>query len=134
MRYLNTNPRGSTVRNEDHTSTSFAKEWQTAKPYEEIPSMGVLKMMRNFLPGGKFASLDIADMIMVLRSELGPICKLKGALGRPDSIFTHNPQDIENLLHTQGVWPNRPGSEGLSYHRTVHQGDFFQGVEGLIAS
>ncbi|XP_075148687.1 cytochrome P450 CYP12A2-like [Haematobia irritans] len=114
--------------------SSFEQEWQTVKPYSEIPTMGLFKMMRNFLPGGKFAKLDIGDMVMAMKSELGPICKLKGALGRPDSVFSHNPQDIEKLLHNQGVWPFRPGSEGLSYHRSVHRGDFFQGVEGLIAS
>ncbi|XP_013107497.2 cytochrome P450 CYP12A2 [Stomoxys calcitrans] len=116
------------------SSTTFEQEWQAAKPYAEVPTMGLLRMLRNFLPGGKFAKLDVADMIMVMRTELGPISKMKGTFGRPDSVFTHSPQDIEKLLHNQGIWPLRPGSEGLSYHRNNHRSEFFQGVEGLIAS
>lgn len=96
--------------------------------------MPLLEMLRNLLPGGKLASLDIADIIMTLRSEFGPICKLKGFLGRPDTIFTHNLQDIENFHRNQGVWPNRPGIEIANYHRTVHRADFFEDAEGLVAS
>uniref|UniRef100_A0A1I8MK12 Cytochrome P450 n=1 Tax=Musca domestica TaxID=7370 RepID=A0A1I8MK12_MUSDO len=116
------------------SKNSFTQQWQAAKPYEDIPTMPPLKMLLNFLPGGKFAKLDISDMFMALRSELGPICKMKGVFGRPDMVITHNPQDFETLLRNEGVWPNRPGSEGLSYYRRVHRADFFQGVEGLIAS
>ncbi|XP_073817038.1 cytochrome P450 CYP12A2-like [Musca autumnalis] len=132
IRCLATN--STTQLAENESKLSFAEEWKSAKPYEEIPTMPALKMLRNFLPGGKFVNVDIADMIMTLHAELGPICKMKGVFGRPDMVITHNPRDFETLIRNEGIWPNRPGSEGLSYHRRVHRADFFQGVEGLIPS
>ncbi|XP_061391259.1 cytochrome P450 CYP12A2-like [Musca vetustissima] len=132
IRSVATNP--NHPLSETSPKSSFSEQWQLANPYEEIPTLGSFEMFRNFLPGGKFVNLDLTDMIMTLRSELGPICKMKGVFGRPDMVITHNPIDFETLLRNESVWPNRPGSDGLSYHRRVHRADFFQGVEGLIAS
>ncbi|XP_033255024.1 probable cytochrome P450 12a5, mitochondrial [Drosophila miranda] len=40
--------------------------------------------------------------------------------------------DFEAVFLNEGVWPHRPGSDTLRYHRKTHRKDFFQGVEGAL--
>ncbi|XP_013107493.1 cytochrome P450 CYP12A2 [Stomoxys calcitrans] len=105
-----------------------------AKPFETIPTMGALNFLRHFLPGGKYAKLDTSQMMLAFKEDMGPIARMKGALGRPDIVMTHNPHDFERTLRNEGIWPVRPGSESLYYHRSVHRPDIFQGVEGLLGT
>ncbi|KAM7362618.1 cytochrome P450 CYP12A2-like [Cochliomyia hominivorax] len=114
--------------------TVASKEWENAKPFEEIPSIGKFTLLRRFLPGGKYANLDSTKLMNALKEDLGNIARLPGFFGRKEFVFTHNVEDFEKILRNEGVWPNRPGSEALQYHRHVHRADFFQGIEGLIST
>lgn len=96
--------------------------------------MSSFTLIRNFLPGGKYSKLDLSQFLMALKNDLGSICKLPGSFGQSDIIFTHNVQDFEKLLRNEGVWPKRPGMEALHYHRSVYRADYFQGIEGLLAT
>ncbi|XP_037815904.1 cytochrome P450 CYP12A2-like [Lucilia sericata] len=110
------------------------KEWQNAKPFHEMPTMSIFSMIKNFLPGGKYANLDTNKMMEALHKDLGNVAYLPGFLGRKGIVITHNLDDFEVVLRNEGIWPDRPGSETLHYHRHVHRADFFQGVEGLIST
>ncbi|XP_033255207.1 probable cytochrome P450 12a5, mitochondrial [Drosophila miranda] len=53
-------------------------------------------------------------------------------MGGTSYLMTHNPKDFEVVFRNEGVWPHRPGSDTLRYHRKTHRKDFFQGVEGAL--
>ncbi|XP_037815902.1 cytochrome P450 CYP12A2-like isoform X1 [Lucilia sericata] len=126
----------STTLNEpdDDIKSTFSSEWQSAKPFEEIPTMSSFTLIRNFLPGGKYHKLDTTQFLMALREDLGSFCKIPGSFGQTDIVFTHNVQDFETLLRNEGIWPKRVGLEALNYHRSVYRADYFQGTEGLLAT
>ncbi|XP_061391258.1 cytochrome P450 CYP12A2-like [Musca vetustissima] len=120
-------------KNIDDVAAS-TEEWERAKPFEEIPTMSTFKFLRNFLPCGKYAKLDSSEMMLAFREDMGPIARIPTLFGKEGFVITHNPHDFEKTLRNEGIWPNRPGSEALIYHRSVHRGDVFQGVEGLIGT
>ncbi|XP_034661847.1 probable cytochrome P450 12a4, mitochondrial [Drosophila subobscura] len=107
-------------------------EWLQARPFEQIPRAPVLPTIRNFMPGGKYSKLDIVEIFKVMNEEYGNIFYLPGMLGGPSFLSTYNPKDFEVVFRNEGVWPQRPGSDTLRYHREKHRKDFFQGVEGII--
>lgn len=39
--------------------SSFEEEWKNAKPFESIPRMGKLALMKAFLPGGSYQNDSI---------------------------------------------------------------------------
>ncbi|XP_023294457.2 cytochrome P450 CYP12A2-like isoform X1 [Lucilia cuprina] len=125
----------TTITEQDNDiKTTFSSEWQTAKPFEEIPTMSSFQLIRKFLPGGKYHNLDTTQFLMALREDLGSFCKIPGSFGQTDIVFTHNVQDFETLLRNEGIWPKRVGLEALNYHRSVYRADYFQGTEGLLAT
>ncbi|XP_065371246.1 cytochrome P450 CYP12A2-like [Calliphora vicina] len=124
----------STINDQVDIKSALNTEWQTAKPFEEIPTISTFALIRNFLPGGKYCKLDSTQFLMALKEDLGSFCKLPGSFGQTDIIFTHNVQDFETLLRNEGIWPKRVGLEALNYHRSVYRADFFQGTEGLLAT
>ncbi|XP_022210878.2 probable cytochrome P450 12a4, mitochondrial [Drosophila obscura] len=107
-------------------------EWLNARPFEEIPRTTFLSTIRNFMPGGKYSKLDIMTLFKTMREDYGNIFYLKGMMGGPSFLSTHNPKDFEVVFRNEGVWPHRPGSDTIRYHRETHRKDFFQGVEGII--
>ncbi|XP_017020150.1 probable cytochrome P450 12a5, mitochondrial [Drosophila kikkawai] len=110
-------------------------EWLQAKPFEEIPRANMLSLFAKIaLPGGKYKNLELMEMFKAMREDYGDVFFMGGMLGSPAFLMTHNPKDFEVVFRNEGVWPFRPGSDTLRYHRTVHRKDFFQGVEGVIPS
>ncbi|XP_073817034.1 cytochrome P450 CYP12A2-like [Musca autumnalis] len=118
----------------DAVANNNQTEWDQAKPFEEMPTMSTFQFLMNFLPGGKYAKLDSAQLMLAFKEDMGPISRIKVFPGKPYTVFTHNPQDFEMTLRNEGIWPVRPGSEALFYHRSVHRADVFQGVEGLLGT
>ncbi|XP_023294404.2 cytochrome P450 CYP12A2-like [Lucilia cuprina] len=133
LRYRSTAP-AAALETEVNTEASANKEWQNAKPFEEIPTIGSLALLRKFLPGGKYANLDSTQMLNAFKEDLGNVAFLPGFFGREGFVITHNVEDFEKILRNEGIWPVRPGSDYLQYHRHVHRADFFQGVEGLLST
>ncbi|XP_013107499.2 cytochrome P450 CYP12A2 [Stomoxys calcitrans] len=109
-------------------------EWQQAKPLEEIPTMSVFKLLRNYMPGGRYAKLDSTQLMLAFKEDMGPIARLKGVFGRPDFVVTHNPQDFEITFRNEGIWPLRPGMESMVYYRSKIRPEIFQGIEGLMGA
>lgn len=109
-------------------------EWERARPLSELPRVGALKLIRKFLPGGAYAKLDFKDLVTSMLKDYGPIFMMPAMMGRPSIIVTHNPDDFSNIFRNEGAWPNRPFSETIRYHRNKLRADFFEGVEGAIAT
>ncbi|XP_033255174.1 probable cytochrome P450 12a4, mitochondrial [Drosophila miranda] len=106
--------------------------WLQARPFDQIPSTTFLSTVRNFMPGGKYSKLDIVKLFKALQDDYGNILYLQGMMGGTSYLMTHNPKDFEVVFRNEGVWPHRPGSDTLRYHRKTHRKDFFQGVEGAL--
>ncbi|XP_064549331.1 probable cytochrome P450 12a4, mitochondrial [Drosophila montana] len=108
-------------------------EWQQARPYEDVPYANPLSLTFNMaFPGGKYKNLDLSQLILAMRRDYGEIFRIPGIFGSDPVLTTYNPKDFEVVFRNEGVWPHRPGSDTMRYHREKHRRDFFQGVEGLI--
>ncbi|XP_016997269.2 probable cytochrome P450 12a5, mitochondrial [Drosophila takahashii] len=108
-------------------------EWLQAKPFEQIPRANMLSLFAKIaLPGGKYKNMELMDMFDAMRQDYGNVFYMSGMLGSPAFVMTHNPKDFEVIFRNEGVWPFRPGSETLRYHRTVYRKEFFEGVQGII--
>ncbi|XP_053951738.1 cytochrome P450 CYP12A2-like [Anastrepha ludens] len=112
----------------------MAMEWQRARPFCELPRDGVFNFLRKFLPGGRYYNLDSTQLVMAMKEEYGNIYKVPGMMGRPDTVVTHHPDDFERVLRNEGIWPIRPSSATLRYHRSKLRAEFYEGVEGTIAT
>lgn len=113
------------------TCSTLSDEWKDAKAFEDIPKIGAWKLLRNFLPGGKYRNLDSAQLMLAFKEDLGPIGLVKGVFGKADAVLCHSPQDFEKVYRNEGVWPTRPGMTVLYHYRNVLRPEIFQGVEGL---
>ncbi|KAH8344217.1 hypothetical protein KR084_008211 [Drosophila pseudotakahashii] len=110
-------------------------EWLQAKPFEQIPRANMLSLFAKIaLPGGKYKNMELMDMFDAMRQDYGNVFYMSGMLGSPAFVMTHNPKDFETIFRNEGVWPLRPGSDTLRYHRTVYRKEFFEGVQGIIPS
>lgn len=78
--------------------------------------------------------MDLMDMFEGLRQDHGDIFLMPGVMGAPTFVMTSNPNDFEIVFRNEGIWPHRPGSDSLRYHRDEKRKDFYQGVSGLIPS
>ncbi|MGL5405736.1 MAG: hypothetical protein ACRDAX_02955, partial [Propionibacteriaceae bacterium] len=53
-------------------------EYDTAKSFDEMPTLSKFELIRRFMPGGKFHQRTMIDVQKMLREELGTIYKLPG--------------------------------------------------------
>ncbi|TDG46883.1 hypothetical protein AWZ03_006767 [Drosophila navojoa] len=108
-------------------------EWQQARPFEEIPCANPIALTFNMaFPGGKYKNLDMSQQVLAMRDDYGDIFRMPSIFGSDPVLTTYNPKDFEVVYRNEGVWPHRPGSDTLRYHREEFRRDFFDGVEGLI--
>lgn len=114
--------------------TDMASEWQQARPFDELPRDGVFKFVRQLLPGGRYYKLESAQFLRAMQKDYGDIYIIPGMFGRPDALYTHNPADFERVFRNEGVWPIRPNLLTLRYHRNKLRADFYEGVEGILAT
>lgn len=113
---------------------SFKRDWENAKPFEEIPGLNKFLGIFSFLPGGKYYKLDPNKLMLAFKRDLGNISRFDGYFGRNDMVITHNVNDFITVFRNEGTWPIRPGLQALEYHRTEYRKDFFQGMEGIITT
>ncbi|KAM8704116.1 hypothetical protein ACLKA7_008687 [Drosophila subpalustris] len=108
-------------------------EWQQARPFKEIPVVSGLSMIYNMaFPGGRYKNMDLSQLMLSLQKDYGDFFRLPGMFGSEPVLMTSNPKDFEAVYRHEGIWPHRPGSDTVRYHREKFRRDFFQGVEGLI--
>lgn len=127
-----TNANNHTALNNE--SKESLSEWQQARPFKEIHRVNPYTLFFQFLPGGRYHKLDATQIFEAMFAEHADIYIMPGMLGRPDIVMTQNPSDFEQIFRNEGVWPNRPSSSTLDYHRSELRADFYQGVEGIIST
>ncbi|XP_037953502.1 cytochrome P450 CYP12A2-like [Teleopsis dalmanni] len=109
-------------------------EWNQAKPFSEIPTDGALNVLRKMLPGGKYYKKDSVKLLTQWKEDYGEMFVMPAMLGRKAFLITNNPEHFERVFRNEGIWPIRPGSEALRYHREKYRAEFYQDIEGLIAT
>uniref|UniRef100_A0A1B0CKT8 Cytochrome n=1 Tax=Lutzomyia longipalpis TaxID=7200 RepID=A0A1B0CKT8_LUTLO len=108
------------------------KSWRGAKDYESIPGPTAFNLMRSFLPGGQFHSMQFTEIHQVLTRKYGPIYKLCGSFGRNDIAVVTDPKDFEVVFRTEGSFPVRRGLDTLAYYRRYIRKDTFPTSIGLV--
>lgn len=119
--------------NENISTSKTENEWKSAKDFNEIPGPSTLKLLSQYIPGGKLHNSNLIDFYKFLRDEYGDICLIKGIMGKPNVVFTYNPVDIEKVYRTEGIWPIRVGLETFTYYRKKVRPDVFKNVGGLVS-
>ncbi|CAD7077462.1 unnamed protein product [Hermetia illucens] len=105
--------------------TQLQNDWNTALPYEKISGPSRLTLIKDSLPGGKFTTLNLGDVMEQYRQQYGNIFKMPGMLGKPETVLVFDPKDFEAIYRTEGVWPFRPSLETITYYRRKVRPDIF---------
>ncbi|CAD7077461.1 unnamed protein product [Hermetia illucens] len=113
--------------------TQFQNDWNTALPYEKIPGPSRLTLLKDMLPGGKFKTLNLTDVLKQYRLQYGDIFKMPGMFGKPESVLIFDPKDFETIYRTEGVWPVRVSFDTITYYRRKVRPDIFSPA-GLVAT
>ncbi|XP_055371513.1 cytochrome P450 CYP12A2-like [Condylostylus longicornis] len=103
-------------------------------PYETIPGPSKLKVLKYFLPGGKFHNKSRYYISRALYDEYGEIFKIPGSFKQRDLVFTYNPKFFEEVYRHDGVWPSRTALETLAYYRHKLRPEIFEETGTLLAS
>jgi len=91
------------------------------------------KLCSRFGFVGALHNTNLIQMNRRMREMYGDIYRMPGMMGKPNVVFTYNPEDFEVTYRNEGVWPIRIGLESFSYYRKVHRPDIFKGVAGLVS-
>ncbi|CAD7077467.1 unnamed protein product [Hermetia illucens] len=105
--------------------TQFQQEWNMALPFEKLPGPSRLTLLKDILPGGKFRTLEMAEVLQQYRHEYGEIYKMPGMFGKPDMALVFDPKDFEAIYRTEGVWPVRSGLDTVIHYRKKVRPDIF---------
>ncbi|CAD7077463.1 unnamed protein product [Hermetia illucens] len=112
--------------------SQFQNEWDKALPYEKIPGPSRLTLIKDSLPGGKLATLNLGEVLEQYRHQYGNIYKISGGFGTPDTLFVFDPKDFETIYRTEGIWPFRPVLETVEHYRKkVRPDTFYSGGLGV---
>ncbi|XP_062127077.1 LOW QUALITY PROTEIN: probable cytochrome P450 12a5, mitochondrial [Drosophila sulfurigaster albostrigata] len=109
-------------------------EWDEARPYKAIPKVSLAYFVGNMLPGGKYYKKEFDSIMGDLNKRKGNLYRLPGIMGKDEMLVSNDASHFERVFRVEGPWPERQGSAILDYHRNKYQKDFYQGVEGLIAT
>lgn len=68
----------------------------------------------------------------MLHKDYGNLIKLPKMLGKPEIVFTNDPNDIEMVFRTEGQWPERKGIDSMIHFRKNLRPDIFGDHAGLV--
>ncbi|CAO1429463.1 unnamed protein product [Diamesa hyperborea] len=112
--------------------SAIADDYQSASVYESVPGPSQFELIRGFLPGGKFQNVPLTDFIAKLHNDYGKLVKIPKMLGKPEIVFTNDPNDIEMVFRTEGQWPERKGLDSMVHYRKNVRPDVFGDHAGLV--
>ncbi|XP_016982241.1 probable cytochrome P450 12c1, mitochondrial [Drosophila rhopaloa] len=118
-------------------STSYVQqvsdsEWESAKPFSEIPGPTRWQLFRGYQKGGQYHQLAMDELVALYRKQFGDICLVPGLFGMPSTVFTFNAETFERVYRTEGQWPVRRGAEPVLHYRDKRKDGFFKDGVGLF--
>lgn len=66
------------------------------------------------------------------REKYGLLVRMEGMFGRPSVVMAFDPNDIETVYRTEGLYPHRMGLETFQYYRKNYRPDLFKESGGLL--
>ncbi|XP_017041563.1 probable cytochrome P450 12c1, mitochondrial [Drosophila ficusphila] len=123
-------------RNPDTSSyvQQLEAEWETAKPFSELPGPTRWQIFRGFQKGGQYHQLGMDEVMRLYRKQFGDICLIPGLFGMPSTIFTFNEATFQRIYRTEGQWPVREGAEPVLHYRKNRKDEFFKDCVGLFSN
>ncbi|XP_017011348.2 probable cytochrome P450 12c1, mitochondrial [Drosophila takahashii] len=109
-------------------------EWESAKPFTEVPGPTRWQLFRGFQKGGQYHQLEMDEMMRLFKKQFGDICLIPGLFGMPSTVFTFNQETFERVYRTEGQWPVRGGSEPVLHYRKNRKDGFFKDCVGLFSN
>ncbi|KAH8371907.1 hypothetical protein KR093_009269 [Drosophila rubida] len=109
-------------------------EWQTAKSFTDLPGPSRWQVLRGFLKGGQYTNLDMRELMLLLRKQYGDTFLMPGFFGMADNVVTFNVENFERAFRTEGIWPERPGSDAVVHYRQNRPDGFFKDCIGLFST
>lgn len=113
-----------------------AEEFQTSKPYSEVPGPKPLPILGNtwrLIPYiGQYQISDLGKVSQILYDEYGEIVKMGGLVGRPDLLFLYDADEIEKIYRREGPTPFRPSMPCLVEYKSIVRKDFFGELAGVV--
>lgn len=130
-------PRSLLLSSNVHSAAAVPAEilneesWATARPYKDVPGPTKWDLVKFFRPGGTLSNKNFADVQEELQKRYGNIVKLPGFLGKDDVVFVYEPEDMEKVYRTEGLYPKRRGLDSNTYYRAELRKDLFHKTSGL---
>ncbi|XP_016952969.1 probable cytochrome P450 12c1, mitochondrial [Drosophila biarmipes] len=109
-------------------------EWETAKPFREIPGPTRWQLFRGFQKGGQYHQLELNEVMRLHKQQFGDICLIPGLFGMPSTVVLFNAENFERVYRTEGQWPIRCGSEPVLHYRDNRKDEFFKDCVGLFSN
>ncbi|XP_014227711.1 probable cytochrome P450 301a1, mitochondrial [Trichogramma pretiosum] len=117
-------------------TTTTTSEFQSAKPYEEIPGPKPIPILGNtwrVMPViGQYTVSDTARISQLFYQHYGKITRLTGLIGRPDLLFVYDADEIERVYRQEGPTPFRPSMPCLVKYKSEVRKDFFGALPGVV--
>lgn len=114
-------------------AATYPEDWDTARPYSELPGPSKLQMLRFVMPGGPLHNKSASFMFEFFRSKYGTLSKMPGMLGKEDMIMCADPKFFEHVFRTEGIWPERRGIATFVHYRKEVRPDVFKNMGGLVS-
>lgn len=106
------------------------EEYAKAFPFEQIPGLSKLQLLKRFLPGGKFYKMAMNDVQTSLRDELGDFYRLPGLFGQPTILCVFDAKANEFIFRTEGTYPFRRGLDTMNHFRRNVRSDIYSTAMG----
>lgn len=109
-----------------------ATDWESAKPYDEIPGpKNLFQFLRLVAPGGKYYNLPLNELASSFKRDYGTLTRMPGIFGQKQIVLTFRPEDIETVFRTEGKFPYRRPFESMEYFRKKQRPDLYPAGAGL---
>jgi hypothetical protein len=97
-RLLTTQPASFLLRS--FSSASHEQQPQV-KPFSEIPTPSIWRMIVGNLPGGRYYKKSVMEMNSLLHEDYGKIIKIPSILGNKGMVLVYTSEEFEKV---RGLW------------------------------
>ena len=109
-------------------NTVVNQEWESAKPFKEIPKVSAFKILLGLMNPKKRATID-----KVAKSGQKESIFKFNVFGT-DRVFIEDPEMAKILMGYDGKYPIEPGVDPIVYYRSVFRKDLFSETKGLVGA
>ncbi|KAH8234977.1 hypothetical protein KR032_007006, partial [Drosophila birchii] len=131
---LRTSSQLAVNRNPQEQVQKLDPEWQTAKPFADLPGPTKWQLFRGFQRGGQYYQKGMDELMSLYKKQFGDICLIPGLFGMPTLVIAYNMETFEKVFRTEGQWPRRDGADPVLHYRDNRPDGFFKDCVGLFSN